>query len=195
MAQAVARAAGVLETRSDEVWQAPSWLAVWKADQSVPVSLDDVDGAIAVVERMLAPAKPEDVAVVLGKTLVMWTPPKELNLQDAMPLYVHALSDLPIDLLRSAMAKATKSCEFFPRPATIRDQVASEFSARRHTLSRLKAARGKAAHEQALERQRQERAPAKAAEVREIGERLRAMSDGVVARTKAMKGGAMRAAQ
>lgn len=161
----------------------------WKADQSAPVSLDGVDGAIADVERMLIPAKPEDVAVVLGKTLVMWTPPKDLNLQDAMPLYVQALSDLPIDLLRAAMAKAAKNCEFFPRPATIRDQVASEFSARRHTLSRLKAARGKAAHEQGLERQRQARAPAKAAEVRELGKRLRAMSDGMVARTKAMKGG------
>jgi len=109
--------------------------------------------------------------------------------------HLEALSDLPADLVALAFSRAIKTLKFFPVPAEIRSLVASEFSARRHTLSRLKAARGKAAHEQALERQRQARAPAKAAEVREIGERLRAMSDGMAARTKAMKGGAMRAAQ
>lgn len=183
-----------LTTQSEQALP-PQWLTGWKPEYPVPATLEEVDVALVNAERALTPISLIALGRGLDVCLRTWRVPKDHDVAAAMEAHLDVLSDLPEDLVELAFSRARKTLKFFPVPAEIRSLVASEFSARRHTLSRLKAARGKAAHEQALERQRQERAPAKAAEVREIGERLRAMSDGVVARTKAMKGGAMRAAQ
>lgn len=113
--------------------------------------------------------------------------------------HLEALSDLPADLVALAFTRAIKTLKFFPVPAEIRSLVASEFSALRHALSRLKAAKGKAEHEQLAELRREARASDKAEKVREIGKMLREMNASVEARTKAVKGGeiprTMRAAE
>lgn len=138
-------------------------------------------------ERALVPISLMDLGRGLDQCLATWRVPKDHNAQAAMDGHLEALSDLPADLVALAFTRAIKTLRFFPVPAEIRELVASEFSARRHTLSRLKAAKGKAEHEQAMERRRHDNAPVKAAEVQEIGRRLRSVNEAFRDRSRTMR--------
>lgn len=54
-----------------------------------------------------------------------------------MPIYVEALSDIPLDLLRDAVMTHIRSSEWFPRPAQLRAVVRDELERRRAALREL----------------------------------------------------------
>jgi hypothetical protein len=116
------------------------------------VTAEVADAAVADLNRGLEPAGEALAIVELRKALVIWPVPS--TWQEAAPLYVEALSDLPPDLLIKAMKRAVMTLKFFPRPVEIRDQVSAELSERRRMRSRAELIATKARREAAMKARR-----------------------------------------
>ncbi len=54
-----------------------------------------------------------------------------------MPIYVAALNDIPLDLLRDAVMGHIRTSEWFPKPAHLRALVCDELDRRRASLTEL----------------------------------------------------------
>lgn len=82
-------------------------------------------------ESRLSPAPPDAIKLALADLHVVGLkfPPGDWKL--ALPLYVEALSDLPLDLLRDAIRLWIRGNPNFPRPSELRAMVRDEFDRRR----------------------------------------------------------------
>jgi hypothetical protein len=113
----------------------PGWLAKWQPDQVPPVPADEIAASLRVLESALAPVEPMALATYAERALSIF--PKPDNWATQCAVYFSALSDLPDDLARMAFARVVANCRFWPRPAEVREQVASELRERRVAVNQL----------------------------------------------------------
>jgi len=144
--------------------QPPSWLEAWQADQTPPAAVDEIAADIARLEAALVPANSEALLVLADRTLALFPIPD--NWEDQAQAWYAAISDIPEDLIRLAFERVARNCRFWPRPAEVREQVASELFERRLSVRRLKAAAATLKRDaEAEERNQRRRAAMKAAPV------------------------------
>jgi hypothetical protein len=94
---------------------------------------------LALAESALRPALPDEIRLAL---MDLWSldldfPPAAWAL--ALPLYVEALSDLPLDLLRESIRGWMRTSSKFPKPADLRGMVSEALDRRFAERDRLRA--------------------------------------------------------
>lgn len=92
-----------------------------------------VAAAIPHYEAALEPATEEEIAVGLHTALSLFTPPD--NFQDTAKIYLHALTNVPKDLLPVSIEAVMLGCKFFPKPYEFLEPVEKEILHRKHLIS------------------------------------------------------------
>lgn len=111
-------------------------VADWTPD--LPVTREQAEAipeAIAHAKAAVEPIDPRSLAVMLERTLDVWTLPP--NWDDVAEFYVEALEDVPLDLVHSALKHLRMTIKWFPKPCELRSSVTLELDRRRHVLRRL----------------------------------------------------------
>lgn len=121
-------------------WRAPSWLATWTPEHTVPMAAPELNREVSRVAEMLAPARPEEIAVLLEETLHLFALPKHMDWERAAPIYLEALEKFPAWAIADALRTVRLDHEFFPKPAEIRKAMPTQFHEMNLALMKLKTA-------------------------------------------------------
>jgi hypothetical protein len=136
-------------------WEPPDWLAAWVPAEAVPVSLAAIERAIAAAQAALRPIARDALAAGLSRLMLVASPPVSSPHYPAMrarldrwwdearPVYVDVLADLPPDLVVAACRSLMQTETYMPKPADIRRHAESGLLARQIALRKLQIAHRK----------------------------------------------------
>ncbi len=119
----------------------PQWLDGFKVvTEDCPTSREEVQALTAAARRALQLASPQEIGRELDKLALLYSHMMPSNfLTEQVPQYLELLSDLPPDLLTTAMTATKKQSSYWPKPADIRKfgNVDEELNKRSAALLKL----------------------------------------------------------
>lgn len=114
----------------------PRWLDGWVPAYQVDLPKTEVQAEYERWEAACEPIDPKALAVMLDKTLEMFTP-LPANWAEVYDFYLEGFEDVPADLVAVALKHVRLNCKFFPKPAEFRQPIAEALSERLATRTRL----------------------------------------------------------
>lgn len=97
-----------------------------------------IERKISLAQSVLRGATPREIRLALAPLVAINLSNMPVEWELALPIYVEALSDIPLDLLRNAIMMHIRSSEWFPKPSQLRALICGELDRRRDALSELK---------------------------------------------------------